>query len=338
MKIGITEVAARAGVSEATVSRVVNRRPGVSRGARAKVEEAMAALGYRRPPAGQLVAVVTEHISNPFFADLAERLEAALAPHGLKTVICPAFTGGVPEQDFISVLMGRGLAAVVFLSVSNTLDNADTTPYEMLRDRQIPYVGIDGQFGDGVPAPVYSTDSLQAAELAVAHLHGLGHRRIGMVSGPQGNQPADLRASGFLTAMADRGVEDADRWLIRQSYTIEGGQAAAGVLTKMGVTGIVAASDFMALGAIRGIRRSGLSVPCDVSVVGYDGTMLTEFVDPPLTTVRQPTDRLAVEVARSVRALLAGQDVPNGELLFAPELVVRSTTAPPPAGSADEEG
>ncbi|MEU6064741.1 MULTISPECIES: LacI family DNA-binding transcriptional regulator [Streptomyces] len=338
MKIGITEVAARAGVSEATVSRVVNRRPGVSRSARAKVEEAMTELGYRRPSPGRLVAVVTEHISNPFFADVAERIEAALAPHGLKTVICPAFTGGVPEGDFISVLMGRGLAAVVFLSISNTLDNADTTAYEMLRDRQIPYVGIDGRFGDGVAAPVYSTDNLQAAELAVAHLYGLGHRRIGMVSGPKGNQPADLRVSGFLRAMAERGIKDADRWVVRQSYTIEGGQAAAGMLTKTGVTAIVAASDFMALGAIRGIRRSGLSVPGDVSVVGYDGTMLTEFVDPPLTTVRQPADRLAVEVGRSVRALVAGQEVPTGELLFAPELVVRSTTAPPPPGSADGQG
>ncbi|MFJ9680527.1 LacI family DNA-binding transcriptional regulator [Streptomyces sp. NPDC101194] len=330
MKVGIVEVAARAGVSEATVSRVINRRQGVAKTTRDAVESAMAELGYERPVQGQLVAIVTEHVSNPFFADVAERIESALAPHGLKTVLCPAFPGGVQERDFITSVVDKGIAAVVFLSASNTLEGADTESYEMLRARRIPYIGVNGTFADGVPAPVFSTDDMLAAELAVDHLHRLGHRRIGMASGPMGNHPADRRVRGFVEAMTRRGVEDAERWVIRQSYTVEGGQGAAASLLGLGATAIVAASDYMALGAIRGIRRQGYAVPDDVSVIGYDGAMITEFVDPPLTTVRQPADRLALEVGRSVLALVSNRDVPTGELLFDPELVIRASTAPAP--------
>lgn len=130
--------------------------------------------------------------------------------------------------------------------------------------------------------------------------------------------------------MAKRGIEDPERWVVRQSYTVEGGQAAVGPLLALGATAIVAASDYMALGAIRGVRRQGRSVPGDVSVVGYDGSAITEFTDPPLTTVRQPADRLALEVGRSVLALVSNRDVPVGELLFDPELVIRATTGPAP--------
>ncbi|KUJ67416.1 MalR repressor protein [Streptomyces albus subsp. albus] len=330
MRVGITDVAAHAQVSEATVSRVINRRQGVSRKTREAVERAMAELGYERPTQGQLVAVVTEFVSNPFFADVAERIESALAPHGLKTVLCPVFPGGVQERDFISALVDKGVAAVVFLSASNTVEGSDTDGYELLRQRRVPYVGINGEFADGVPVPVFSTDDALAAELAVDHLHRLGHRRIGMASGPSGNRPADRRVRGFLDAMARRGADDAQRWVIRQSYTVEGGQAAVAPLLELGATGIVAASDYMALGAIRGIRRQGRSVPDDVSVVGYDGSSITEFTDPALTTVRQPADRLALEVGRSVLALVSNREVPTGELLFNPELVIRASSGPAP--------
>ncbi|GAA2404180.1 LacI family DNA-binding transcriptional regulator [Nonomuraea africana] len=330
MKIGITEVAARAEVSEATVSRVINRRAGVSAKTREAVERAMAELGYERTTRGQIVAVITPWLSNPWFADVAELIEAALAPHGLKGVLCPALPGGIQEREFVSALAEHGVAAVVFLSASNTLDDPDPETCEILAARRIPFVGVNGGF-EGHSMPVLSTDDVMAAELAVDHLWRLGHRRIGMASGPVGNRPADRRVDGFADAMRRRGVDDPSSLVMRQYYTIEGGQSATAALLGRGITAVVAASDFMALGAIRAIRREGLRVPEDVSVVGYDGSMIMEFVDPPLTTVRQPIDRLAKEVARSVVALVSGRGVPAGELMFSPELLVRSSTAAPKA-------
>jgi DNA-binding LacI/PurR family transcriptional regulator len=330
VKIGITEVAAQARVSEATVSRVVNRRPGVAGRTREAVERAIAELGYEPTNRGQLVAVITPWLSNPFFSEVAELIESALAPHGLKGIICPSLPGGIQEREFVTVLADHGIAAAVFLSASNTVDNADLETYHVLAARRIPFVGVNGGF-DGYEAPVFSSDDVLAAELAVDHLHRLGHRRIGMAAGPRGNRPAERRVQGFLTALDRRGIADTEQFVVRQVYTIEGGQSAAATLLDRGVTAIVAASDYMALGAIRGVRRAGRAVPEDVSVVGYDGAMITEFVDPPLTTVRQPTDRLAKEVARAVVALVTNRETPTGELLFSPELVVRSSTAPPPA-------
>ncbi|MBB6349085.1 LacI family DNA-binding transcriptional regulator [Nonomuraea muscovyensis] len=328
MKIGITEVAEMAGVSEATVSRVINRRAGVSARTREAVERAMAELGYERSTRGQIVAVITPWLSNPFFAEVAELIEAALAPHGLKGVVCPALPGGIQEREFVGALAEHGVAAVVFLSASNTVDGADPETYHVLAARRIPFVGVNGGF-EGHDAPVLSTDDHLSAELAVDHLWTLGHRRIGLASGPSGNRPADRRVEGFAAALARRGVADADALVVRQRYTVEGGQSATSELLKRGVTAVVAASDFMALGAYRAVAREGLSVPGDVSVVGHDGSMIMEFVDPPLTTVRQPIDRLAKEVARSIVALVSNRDVPRGELLFSPELVVRGSTAPP---------
>ncbi|MDT7785644.1 MAG: hypothetical protein QOF58_4063, partial [Pseudonocardiales bacterium] len=225
MKIGITEIADRAGVSEATVSRVINRRKGVAQATRDAVERAMDELGYERSAPSPLVAVITERVSNPFFADLAERIESILAPHGLKVILCPAFPGGVQEREFVAELADRGIGAAVFLSASNTLDSADPETFEILRTRRIPFVAING----GVPGhdvPVFSTDDDLAAEIAVDHLYRLGHRRIAMVSGPKGNGPADRRVRGFVAAMEKRGT-DASDWVLRQAYTVEGGQAAS---------------------------------------------------------------------------------------------------------------
>ncbi|MEV6235445.1 LacI family DNA-binding transcriptional regulator [Lentzea sp. NPDC051838] len=328
MKVGITEIAALAGVSEATVSRVINRRKGVAQATREAVEHAMDELGYERTTPSRLVAVITERVSNPFFADLAERIETILAPHGLKLIVCPAFAGGVQEREFVAELADRGIGACVFLSASNTLDDADPETFSILRTRRIPFIAVNGAV-PGHDIPVFSTDDVLAASLAVDHLHRLGHRRIAMVSGPKGNGPADRRVRGFVEAMEKvLGIDAAD-WVIRQPYTVEGGQAAAAHVVRAGATAVVAASDFLALGVIRGARRHGLTIPDDLSVVGYDGTMITEFVDPPLTTVRQPSDRIAAQVGHTLLALLNNRDVPTGELLFDPELIIRATTAPP---------
>jgi DNA-binding LacI/PurR family transcriptional regulator len=329
--IGLAEIAAHAGVSEATVSRVINRRYGVSATTRETVEHSMRALGYSKQVSGELVLLLVPDLVNPIFARLGEAIEGELSPYGLRTIVCPVQAGTVREREYLDSLADAGLAGVVFVSALNTLHHADPSAREMLESRRVPYVSVNGGFPGSV-APVISTDDWRAAELAVRHLHDLGHRRIGMCAGPVGNTPADRRVEGFVQAMDRLGVPGPDDFIVRHHYNVEGGRRAFEELLDRRVTGIVASSDEMALGAIQAARRHGLAIPSDVSVLGYDDSPMLDFTDPPLTTVRQPVDRLAEYAARALTALVGRRDVPMQEVLVEPELTLRASTAEPPAG------
>ena len=330
-KIGIAAVAEAAGVSEATVSRVINNRGTVAGETRRAVEDAMRKVGYARPHTGSLVALVTPGLTDLFFARIADRIVAALAPHGLRGVVCSAPAGSSQELDFVSAMVDAGAIGAVFVSASNTLANADPGVHKLLESRDVPYACINGGF-EHSSAPVLSTDDRLAAEMSVDHLWRLGHRQIAMIAGPSGNRPSDRRVEGFTAAMRARGAGPDDAPVTRHEYSIEGGvSAAARILRESPATALIAASDEMALGAIRAARLAGLSVPADISVVGYDDALPLDFIDPPLTTVRQPIERITSALAQVVIALIRGRHVNESELLFTPELIVRGSTAPPPS-------
>jgi DNA-binding LacI/PurR family transcriptional regulator len=324
-KIGIVDVAAEANVSPATVSRVINNRGIVSPETRRTVEDAMRRVGYTRGTTGDLVALVVPGLVDPFFGLISEQLGLALSPLGMRALVCSAPAGSVQEFEFISSLSEAGIVGAVFVSASNTLEGADTSAVRLLEKRRTPFVCINGGFA-GVASPTLSTNDELAAEISVEHLWDLGHRRIGLIAGPVGNRPSDRRVRGFERAMKKRGGTPA---VVRSHYSIEGGYSAATQLIGDGVTAVVAASDDMALGTIRAARWLGLRVPDDLSVVGYDDAYPFEFVDPPLTTVRQPIDRLAKAVAPILSRLVHGERMADGELLFDPELIPRSSTARP---------
>lgn len=166
--------------------------------------------------------------------------------------------------------------------------------------------------------------------MAVAHLVALGHRRIGLITGPDRFVPVLRKVSGYKTAMqrlTDIPEDELTDLTELSLFGVEGGEAAAGRLIERGVTGIVCGSDLMALGAIRAARQRGLSVPGDLSVVGYDDSPLMAFTDPPLTTMRQPVAAMAVAAVRALVDEINGHGAPHSEYLFRPELVVRGSTA-----------
>lgn len=323
----LSEVAALAGVSEATVSRVLNRRYGVAQRTREQVEAALRSVGYERTAKSEVVLILVPGLRESVFGEMCNAIETELSPQGLRAVICPVFPGSVFERDYVEVLVEMGIGAAVFLSSSNTTKNADTAARELLESRGVPYLSVNGGFPD-TDGPVVSTDDWQAAELSVAHLYELGHRRIGLLGGPVGNIPADRRVEGFLNAMDSRDLDDAEDLVVRHHYTLEGGRHAADELLDLGVTAIIASSDDMALGAYRAIRRRGLSIPADVSVVGYNDGYMLDFTDPPLTSVRQPVDRIAEVIARTLATMFQNRPVRRDEVLIEPELHVRHSTAP----------
>ncbi len=162
------------------------------------------------------------------------------------------------------------------------------------------------------------------------HLASLGHTRIGLAVGPRRFVPVVRKIEGFRLGLRERlGLSGAaaDELVQHSLYTLEGGQAAATALIAKGCTGIVCASDMMALGAIRAAREQGLDVPRDISVVGFDDSPLIAFTDPPLTTVRQPVQAMGQAAVRTLLEEIGGTPAPHSEFVFLPELVVRGSTA-----------
>jgi DNA-binding LacI/PurR family transcriptional regulator len=164
----------------------------------------------------------------------------------------------------------------------------------------------------------------------------LGHRRIGIISGPNRFINTQRKLEGYRAAMRrEVGLTDPeiDDLVSLTLFGVEGGEVAAERLLAKGVTGIICASDMMALGAIRAARRRGLRVPEEVSVIGFDDSALIPFTDPPLTTLRQPVASMAVAAVRSLVDEINGHGAPHSEYLFHPELVVRNSTAIAPMRS-----
>jgi LacI family transcriptional regulator, repressor for deo operon, udp, cdd, tsx, nupC, and nupG len=343
MAARLFDIAAQAGVSQATVSRVLNDRPGVSAEARQAVLTALDVLGYERPArlrkrSAGLVGLVVPELENPIFPAFAQVIESVLNQEGYTPVLCTQTAGGVTEDEYVEMLLDRQVNGIVFVSGLHADTTADPERYHKLIARQLPIVMINGHVA-GVEAPFISCDDRIAGELAVSHLAALGHRRIGLITGPKRFSPVQRKVSGFRSAMSrlfDIGEPELNSLVSLSLFTVEGGAAGAGRLLDQGVTGIACGSDLMALGAIREARTRGLRVPGDVSVVGYDDSPLMAFTDPPLTTMRQPVSAMAVAAVRALIDEINGHAAPHSEYLFRPELVVRGSTAASPVDSARE--
>lgn len=332
----LASIAQHAGVSEATVSRVLNDRPGASPATRRAVLTALDVLGYERPLRlrGQsgLVGLITPELQNPIFPAFAQVMEPLLAQHGLTPVLCTQTPGGVDEEDYVELLLERGVAGIIFVSGMHADSHADNSRYRNLIERGLPIVLVNG-YAEGVDAPFISDDDVTAMDLAVRHLASMGHRRIGLAVGPERFVPVVRKRAGFLAAMAahlDMSPAEAASLICHSLFTVEGGQAAAHHLLADDVTAIVCGSDLMALGAVRTIRQRGRECPRDVSVVGYDDSALIAFTDPPLTTVRQAVTAMGTAAVQSLIDAINGTPAPRDEFIFRPELIVRGSTAPAP--------
>lgn len=328
----LAEVARKVGVSEATVSRVLNDKPGVSDATRQAVLTALDVLGYERPTKlrgerARLVGLVLPELQNPIFPAFAEIVGGALTQNGYTPLLCTQNAGGVTESDYVDLLLAQQVSGVVFLGGNYTQADAAHQHYERLRAVNLPTVLVNARVPE-LPFPTVSTDDVAAAEQAVLHVHQLGHRRIGLLLGPDDHIPSRRKFDAARRLLDQLGSPLSDELVARGLYSLESGQAGAARLFAAGATALVCASDPMALGAVRAARRAGLSVPGDVSVVGFDDSALMSCTEPPLTTVRQPIESMGRAVIELLLAQIAGTPQAADELLFEPELVLRASTGP----------
>ena len=337
----LAEVAQKVGVSEATVSRVLNGKAGVSDSTREAVLTALDVLGYERPTQlrgerARLIGLMLPELQNPIFPALAEVIGGVLAQRGFTPVLCTLTAAGLSEADYVEMLLDQHASGVVFAGGYFAQLAAPHDHYRLLHQRRIPVVLINAAI-DNLDFPCVATDDAVAAGQAFRHLASLGHENIGLLVGPEDHMPSRRKLSAFIRHVEQAGHSVAP--VEHALFSLEGGQAAATRMLRQDVTGIICASDVLALGAIRAVRRAGLDVPRDISVVGYDDSGWLNCTDPPLTTVRQPIESMG----KAAVALLVNQmetmTVQSEELLFEPELVVRGSTGPavvrPVAGAAE---
>lgn len=331
----MAEVAKKVGVSEATVSRVLNGKPGVSEATRTAVLTALDVLGYERPSQlrgdrARLVGLVLPELQNPIFPAFAEVVAGAIVQRGLTPVLCTTSAGGMSEPAYVQMLLQQYVSGVIFFGGAHAEADASHEHFQQLHERGVPVVLVNATV-EHLGFPTVSTDDVAAVELGFSHLRSLGHTRIGLVLGPEDHVPGRRKRAAFERLAAQAGLE-VEGAVEHTLFTLEGGQLATSLLLERGFTSAMYASDPLALGGIKAVRRAGLSVPGDFSIVGFDDSALMNCTDPPLSTIRQPIEAMG----RATVTLLAGQ-VDGGsalakELLFEPELVVRATTGPVPTG------
>ncbi|MFJ9181265.1 LacI family DNA-binding transcriptional regulator [Streptomyces sp. NPDC102360] len=335
MTARLADIAAQAGVSEATVSRVLNGKAGVAAATRQSVLAALDVLGYERPVrlkqrSAGLVGLITPELENPIFPALAQVVVQALTRQGYTPVLATQTPGGSTEDELTEMLVDRDVSGIIYVSGLHADTTSDPQRYERLRGQGVPFVLVDG-YAPAIAAPFISPDDRAASRLAVTHLASLGHTRIGLAVGPRRFVPVQRKIEGFVRTMAERldlPEDEIERDFVQHSlYTLEGGQAATSALLDRGCTAVVCASDMMALGAIRAVRERGLDVPEDVSVVGFDDSPLIAFTDPPLTTIRKPVHAMGQAAVHTLLEEVGGTPAPRCEFVFMPELVVRGSTA-----------
>jgi DNA-binding LacI/PurR family transcriptional regulator len=326
----LAEVAQKVGVSEATVSRVLNGRPGVSEATKTAVLTALDVLGYERPTQlrgerARLIGLVLPELQNPIFPAVAEVVGGALAQRGFTPVLCTRTAGGLSESDYVTMLLDQHVSGVVFAGGHFAEADAPHEHYHLLRERGIPVVLFNAAV-EHLELPQVSTDDTVAVEQAYGHLASLGHERIGLVVGPEDHAPSRRKLAAYREQCERQGREVDEKLIEHAMFALEGAHAAATRLLRAGATGIICGSDPLALGAIRAVRRAGLRVPHDVSVIGFDDSAFMNCTDPPLTTVRQPIEALGRAAVTLLVNQIEGARVAAEELLFEPELVVRGST------------
>jgi LacI family transcriptional regulator len=290
----IKQVAERAGVSSATVSRVLAGSAPVTEAYRERVLQAVAELGYRpnriasnlRRQRSQTIGVVVADIGNPHFSELLKTVEAAAYAQGYRVLLCNTDDQAEKQRSYLEVLAAERVQGVIL---------APSEPHGAevgeLWDLGIPVVAFDRSVTEARTDAVIA-DNVEGVRRATELLLDAGHTTVGFISGAAGLQSGDERLVGYEQAMRLRGLET---HVASGEFHIMPAQMAAGRLlgSVEGMTGLVVANNLMTIGALRAIRTHGLRIPEDIAIVAIDDPYWAEFVEPPLTAFAQPVRRMA---------------------------------------------
>jgi LacI family transcriptional regulator len=327
----IRDVAREAGVSTTTVSHVINRTRRVDPATAAKVADAIDRLGYRpnalarsmRRGRTHTVGLVLPDIANPFFGDLARALEDALFEAGYSAIICNSDGDGEKESRYVDVLRSKQVDGMLLIAATQPSDSlgdlGPDAPPTVIVDREL----------DAPGSSQVVVDNHRGGYLAGEHLLALGHRDIGVVTGPGGLGPTARRLEGFRAALAAAGVGIDDTRVYRGDFRSDSGRTALELWLASGScpTAVFAENDLMAIGVLHAAHAADVDVPAELSVVGFDGIAFGADVTPPLTTLAQSPTDVAASAVELLFERLRDRAVPARRIELPVHLVVRGSTA-----------
>jgi len=330
----IKDVAALAGISYTTVSHVLNKTRPVSEPVRLKVEAAIAELDYvpsavarsLKARSTATIGLLVPNSVNPYFAELARGIEDACERNGYCVILCNSDDNPQKQRSYLRVLLEKRIDGLVVASVGEDRDLLDS-----LSRVRTPMVIVDRAL-EGVNADLVRIDHEQGAYLATRHLLDLGHTDIACINGPADTSVATLRLAGFQRAMGEAGIAPRERRLLNSDFTSLGGyDAAAQLLSHQRPTAIFAGNDMIGMGVLRAAAERNITVPGELSVIGFDDIQMCQYVYPALTTVGQSIRDLGEMAASLLLRRVTGQgDVAVEQRIVAPKIVLRESTGPCP--------
>ncbi|RKP44228.1 LacI family DNA-binding transcriptional regulator [Pararobbsia silviterrae] len=331
----IKDVAARAGVSFTTVSHVVNNTRPVSSEVRTKVEAAIRELNFvpsavarsLKARTTSTIGVVVPNNTNPYFAEMSRGIENYCERRGYCVILGNSDDEPEKQRKYLRVMLERRIDGLIVASAGD-----ENTLADALGRASLPVVIVDREV-PGVEADLVQIDHEQGAYMAAHHLIELGHRRIACISGPAQMVVSEARFRGFRRALEEQGLAVDAHQVIASDYTSHGGYEAAVALLGGGrPSAIFATNDMMALGVLRAAAERGLSVPRDLSVIGFDDIELSRYFYPALTTVGQSIVMLGERAAQTlIERVTKSVEADPQRLIIAPELKIRESTGAPPA-------
>ncbi|EHS5338202.1 DNA-binding transcriptional regulator CytR [Salmonella enterica subsp. enterica serovar Okatie] len=323
------DVALKAKVSTATVSRALMNPDKVSQSTRSRVEQAALEVGYFPQSMGRnvkrnesrTILVIVPDICDPFFSEIIRGIEVTAAEQGYLVLIGDCAHQNQKEKTFLNLIITKQIDGMVLLSSRLPFDAS------VEEQRNLPPMVMSNEFAPELELPTVHIDNLTAAFNAMNYLLDLGHKRIGCIAGPEDMPLCHYRLQGYVQALRRSGIVVDPHYIARGDFTFEAGANALKQLLEQPLppTAVFCHSDVMALGTLSWAKRQGLKVPDDLSIIGFDNIALAEFCDPPLTTVAQPRFDIGREAMLLLLDQMQGQNVSSGSRLMDCELIIRGS-------------
>lgn len=335
VRVSLLEVARHAGVSPATVSRVINNSAPVSDSVRFKVVSSAEELGYDITPprsttsSSRTIAVIVADLLNPFFPELLRGVDLEARQDGTGLLLYDTGEDTQPEEHMLRMVSSRNLDGVI---VAGSRISTDGLVAHCKR-YNVPLVVINRSMQCGPEVACIRVDFEKATYHAARHLLSLGHTRIGYLGGPEATEMSNARRKGLEDALNEDGLDLHPEWMASGFPNVAGGFQAMSALLSLPVgerpSAVQCYNDLMALGALRSIRAHRLNIPEDISVVGFDDIAAAAHANPPLTTVEQPKAYMGSLAMRMLRELMDRRvGMGGGFTLLESRLIVRETTGP----------